>query len=162
MSISKDSVVQFHYELKDEKGELIESSKEGEPSAYLHGHGNVIAGLEKAMEGKSAGESFVVTLEPAEAYGPLHEDTIQRIPIKHLQGAKQKKWKVGMTAWVKTEQGDRQVTVVKVGKFSADVDSNHPLAGRTLTFEVEVLEVRDATLEEKTHGHAHGVGGHHH
>ncbi|MBL4868024.1 MAG: peptidylprolyl isomerase, partial [Pseudomonadales bacterium] len=144
MSISKDSVVQFHYELKDEKGELIESSKEGEPSAYLHGHGNVIAGLEKAMEGKSAGESFVVTLEPAEAYGPLHEDTIQRIPIKHLQGAKQKKWKIGMTAWVKTEQGDRQVTVVKVGKFSADVDSNHPLAGRTLTFEVEVLEVRDA------------------
>lgn len=162
MSITKDSVVQFHYRLKDEAGELIESSADGEPMAYLHGHGNIIVGLEKAMAGKAAGDSFTATIEPSEAYGPLRENAIQRVPIKHLQGAKKKKLQPGMTVWLDTDQGDRQVTVVKVGKFSADVDSNHPLAGKSLTFEVDVIEVRDATAEEKSHGHAHGAGGHHH
>lgn len=162
MSISKDKVVQFHYRLQDESGELLESSQGGDPTAYLHGYRNVIVGLEKAMEGKVAGDSFSVTIEPLEAYGPRNENSVQRVPIKHLQGNKQKKWKPGMVAWVKTDKGDRQVTVVKVGKFSADVDSNHPLAGKTLIFAIDIVDVRDASSEEKNHGHAHGVGGHHH
>lgn len=159
MSIDKDSVVQFHYTLT-EAGAELESTKGSDPMAYLHGHQNIIAGLEKAMEGKAAGESFSVTVEPAEAYGERKDGLAQRIPIKHLQGAK--KWRPGMTAWVETDQGHRQVTVTKVGKFNADCDLNHPLAGKTLTFDVDIVEVRPATDEEKAHGHAHGVGGHHH
>ena len=160
MSIAKDTVVQFHYTLKNDQGEQIESTVGAEPMAYLHGHGNIIAGLEKALEGKAAGDTLTVTVEPKDGYGERTEAELQRIPLKHLQGAR--KWKPGMMAVVETDKGYRQVTVVKVGKFNADVDTNHPLAGMTLTFDVEIVDVRDATEEEKAHGHAHGVGGHHH
>ncbi|MEE2732315.1 MAG: peptidylprolyl isomerase [Pseudomonadota bacterium] len=159
MSITNDTVVQFHYTLS-EAGNELESTQGGEPMAYLHGHQNIIPGLEKAMAGKQEGDSFSVTIEPAEAYGERKDGATQRIPLKHMQGAK--KWRPGMTAWVQTEQGQRQVTVVKVGKFNADCDLNHPLAGKTLTFDVQVVALRPATEDEKAHGHAHGVGGHHH
>lgn len=160
MNIEKNSVVQFHYSLKDETGEQIETTEGKDPMAYLHGHKNIIAGLEKALLGKSEGETFSVTIEPKEAYGARKEDALQRIPLKHMQGAK--KWKKGMVAVVKTDQGQRQVVVQKVGKFNADCDLNHPLAGKTLTFDIDVMSVREASAEEKSHGHAHGVGGHHH
>lgn len=160
MSIAKDSVVQFHYILKNTDGSQIESSHLGHPMAYLHGHGNVVPGLEEAMEGKAAGDNFSVTVTPDKAYGQRNEELTQRIPVKHLQGAK--KWKKGMIAHVETDQGQRQVTVLKVGKFMVDVDANHPFAGKDLIFEVEVKEVRDATAEEISHGHAHGLGGHQH
>ncbi|RLU00361.1 peptidylprolyl isomerase [Ketobacter sp.] len=159
MSITNDTVVQFHYTLS-EAGNELESTQGGEPMAYLHGHQNIIPGLEKAMAGKQEGDSFSVTIEPAEAYGERKDGATQRIPLKHMQGAK--KWRPGMTAWVQTEQGQRQVTVVKVGKFNADCDLNHPLAGKTLTFDVQIVGLRPATEDEKAHGHAHGVGGHHH
>jgi len=160
MQIEQNTVAQFTYNLKDDAGSELESSETGHPVAYLHGHNNMLEGLEKSLEGKSAGDSFSVTLAPADAYGERHENSEQRVPIKHLQGAK--KWKPGMVANVQTEQGQRQVTVVKAGKFMVTVDTNHPFAGKTLTFDVEVLDVREATAEELTHGHAHGVGGHHH
>jgi FKBP-type peptidyl-prolyl cis-trans isomerase SlyD len=160
MNISKDTVVQFHYTLKDGQGEVLESTAGDEPMAYLHGHGNILDALEKSMEGKTTGDTFSLTLEPKDAYGERVSEEWQRIPLKHLQGAK--KWKPGMVAVVQTKDGYSQVTVMKVGKFNADVDVNHPLAGKNLNFEIEVLEVRDATDEEKAHGHAHGVGGHHH
>ncbi len=159
MSITKDTVVQFHYTLTEGETQL-ESTAGGDPMAYLHGHGNIIVGLEKAMEGKAQGDTFSVTVEPAQAYGERKADASQRISLKHLQGAK--KWRPGMMAWVETDKGQRQVTVVKVGKFNADCDLNHPLAGQTLTFDIEIIETRPATAEEKSHGHAHGVGGHHH
>ena len=160
MNISKDTVVQFHYTLKDDKGELIESTEGKDPMAYLHGHSNIIAGLEKALEGKAVGDSFTVTIEPKDGYGPRQENAMQRISLKHLQGAR--KWKPGMMAFVETDKGYRQVTVLKVGKFNADVDTNHPLAGKTLVFDIQVADIREASAEEKSHGHAHGVGGHHH
>lgn len=160
MSISKDKVVQFHYNLKNDKGEQIESTEGRDPMAYLHGHGNIIPGLEKALEGKAVGDKFTVTIEPKDGYGERQEAEWQRIPLKHLQGAR--KWKPGMMAFVETDKGYRQVTVMKVGKFNADVDVNHPLAGLTLTFDIDVVDLRDASEEEKSHGHAHGVGGHHH
>ncbi len=160
MEVTKDSVVQFHYVLRNDLGEEIESTEGGDPVAYLHGYNNVIVGLEEAFQGKTAGDSFSVTLEPEKAYGPRQDMASQRVPIKHLRGAK--KWKPGMVAWVQTKQGNRQVTLIKVGKFNADCDFNHPLAGKTLTFDVSVIDVREATAEEKSHGHAHGVGGHHH
>lgn len=160
MKIAEKSVVQFHYVLKEEDGTEIESSHGNDPMAYLHGFNNTLVGLENALAGKEAGDKFSVTLQPEEAYGQRQEDMIQRIPVKHLQGAA--KWKPGMTAVVQTEQGQRQVTVVKVGKFMVTVDINPPLAGKVLTFDLEVVDVREATEEEVQHGHAHGVGGHHH
>lgn len=160
MSIEKNKVVLFHYTVSEESGETIESSAEGPPNAYLHGHGGIIPGLEQAMTGREAGETFTVTVAPENAYGMRKPDAIQRVPIKHLAGAK--RWKPGMVAQVQTERGRRHVVVAKVGHKFADVDTNHPLAGRTLTFDVEIVEVRDASAEELAHGHAHGVGGHHH
>lgn len=160
MAIAKDTVVQFHYTLKAADGAVIEASHGGEPMAYLHGHGNIIPGLEETMEGKEAGVEFSVTVPPEKAYGQRDEEAIQRIPVKHLQGAK--KWKKGMVAHVETEQGQRQVTVIKVGKFMVDVDANHPFSGKELTFDVKVEDIREATAEEIQHGHAHGIGGHQH
>jgi len=160
MSVTKDTVVQFHYNLTDVEGTVEETTRGGTPMAYLHGHDNMITGLEKAMDGKEAGDTFSVTLEPKDAYGEFLPDCEQRIPVKHLQGAK--KWRKGMVGTVQTEQGLRQVTVVKVGKFMVTVDNNHPLAGKTLTFDIEIMDLREATAEEIAHGHAHGVGGHQH
>lgn len=160
MKITENKVVQFHYTLSDEAGEKIESSIGNDPLAYLHGHKNMIVGVENALNEKEAGDKFSVTVAPAEGYGERDENAIQRVSVKHLQGAK--KWKPGMQAVVQTEQGARQVTIIKAGRFMADVDVNHPLAGKTLTFDLEVVDVRDATEEEISHGHAHGVGGHNH
>ncbi len=159
MQISNNSVVQFHYTLSDANGE-IESSHKHDPILYLHGQPGLIDGLVEALEGHKAGDSFSVTLTADKAYGPRLDDAIQKVQVKRLQGAK--KWKPGMIAVIETEQGPRQVTIVKVGLSQAEVDSNHPLAGKDLTFTIEVLDVREATEEELAHGHAHGAGGHHH
>jgi len=159
MPIEKNQVVLFHYSVSDEQGNVIENSRDGAPSAYLHGHGGIVRGLEEALEGRDAGESFSVTVSPDKAYGPRKENAIQRVPIKHLMGAR--RWKAGMIAQVQTEQGARHVVVAKVGHKFADIDTNHPMAGKTLTFDIEIIEVRAASQEEIAHGHAHGPGGHH-
>ncbi|NQZ83644.1 MAG: peptidylprolyl isomerase [Colwellia sp.] len=168
MKIEDKIVVQFHYTLKDEAGKELESSQDSEPLAYLHGYNNMLVGVEKALAGKEVGDKFSVTLQPEDAYGERKEDMIKRVPVKHLQGLSGQglkssaKWKAGMTGVVETEQGQRQVTVIKAGKFMVTVDTNPPLAGKVLTFDLEVVELRQATDEEVEHGHAHGVGGHHH
>ena len=127
------------------------------PMVYLHGAGNIIPGLEKAMEGKAAGDQFEVTVAPAEAYGERNEGAIQRVPAKHF--GEGRRLEPGQLTILNTQQGPRQVTVLKVGRFNVDVDANHPLAGQSLTFDVEVTDVRDATEEEVSHGHVHGPGG---
>lgn len=163
MSIIKDDmVVQFNYTLRDEKGEVIETNEGREAIAYLHGHDNMMPGVENAINGKAVGDKFIVTLPASETYGERVEGDAaqQRVSVKHLLGANA--WKAGMTAVVNTDQGQRQVTIVKVGKFMATVDVNHPLAGRDLTFDIEIVGARDASDEEIAHGHAHGAGGHHH
>ena len=160
MKIARNKVAQFHYVIKDETGEELESTHGVTPNTYLHGHKNILAALERALLDKSAGDTFSVTLEPESAYGTIRENSEQRIPIKHLLGAK--RWKPGMKGVVNTEKGQRQVTVIKVGKFMITVDTNHPWAGRKLTFDIEVLDVRDATAAELSHSHVHGEGGHQH
>lgn len=161
MKVADKKVVSFHYTLTDEQGEQLESSREREqPMAYLHGARNIIPGLEKAMTGKSAGESFQVTVEPAEAYGDRIPGNVQRVPIKHFRDPK--RLEPGQPVSIQTRQGPVQAVVLKVGRFNVDVDANHPLAGRRLTFDVEITEVRDATREEIDHGHVHGPGGEHH
>lgn len=158
MIVADKKVVSFHYTLTSEGGEQLESTRErGQPMAYLHGARNIIPGLETAMAGKAAGEAFQVTVEPAEAYGERNSGNLQRIPIKHFRDAR--KLKPGQMVKVRTRQGDFQAVVIKVGRFNVDVDANHPLAGQTLTFDVEITSVRDATREEIAHGHVHGAGG---
>lgn len=159
MLIEKDKVISFHFKVI-EHGKLLESSGEDEPMLYMHGHNGLISGLESELVGKKAGESFSVTLEPKDAYGIVLASSKQRISKKHL--TTKGKLQVGMVVDINTTEGLRQATIVKVGKFNVDVDTNHPFAGKTLTFEVDVIDVRDATSEELAHGHAHGAGGHQH
>ena len=153
-------VVDFHYILTNERGETVESSRERDPMSYLHGANNIIPGLEQAMNGRAAGDTFEVTVQPADAYGERQEANVQRIPLKRL--GKIPRPRPGQILGLQTQQGPVQVTVIKVGRFNVDVDANHPLAGQALTFDVEIVGVRDATEEEISHGHAHGPGGHQH
>ena len=162
MKIEDKKVVSFHYTLTGESGEVLDSSIErGEPMLYLHGASNIVPGLEKAMEGREAGENFQVTVPPEEAYGERREANKQRLPLKKL-GLQPKQLEPGMILNLQTSEGPAQVTVLKVGRFNVDVDANHPRAGHSLSFEVEIIEVRDASEEESQHGHAHGPGGHNH
>lgn len=158
--IEKDKVVQFHYTLTRTDGTLVEDSHSGQPMAYLHGADNIIPGLEKALAGHQVGDHLSVTVTPEEGYGPRRDGMVQRISAKYLKHAG--KLRPGMVVSVNTDDGMRSVTVLKVGLKTVDVDGNHPLAGETLHFEIDVVDIRDATAEEKSHGHAHGPGGHHH
>jgi len=162
MQIADGKVVLFHYDLKEVSGEFVEGSRDGEPVAYLHGKGGVIKGLEKGLLGKKAGDKVIIQVTPEDGYGQRNDETLKRIPIKHLNLKKKEKPVSGLVCSVQTNDGLRQVTIVKVGRYNVDVDTNHPLAGKQLEFDVDVIEVRDASKEELTHGHAHGVGGHHH
>ena len=160
MPIEDRKVISFHYTLSNEQGEQIESSREREPMVYLHGYRNIISGLETAMAGKDVGDTFEVTVEPAEAYGERNPDAVQRISAKHFPDVR--KLSPGQMVQLQTKQGQIQAVIVKVGRFNVDVDANHPLAGQTLTFDVEITDIRDATQEEIDHGHVHGPGGAHH
>lgn len=164
MQITADKVVSFHYRLSETGGELLETSYDAEPTLYLHGHSGLLAALEEALEGKQAGDKVSVSLTPEQGYGLRQEGATQRIPIKHLLGYEKikNKLKPGVKVAVNTQHGPWEAVVLKVGKFNVDIDSNHPLAGKHLDFELEVVAVRDATADELAHGHAHGVGGHQH
>lgn len=163
MVIEQDKVVSFHYRLSEEGGEVVEHSYDHPPVVYLHGHQNMLPGLEQALAGHRAGDTFSVTLPPEQAYGLTRDGMVQRISFKQLvDGGKKGPYKPGMIVHVKSDLGPQEVTVVKVGLKSLDVDTNHPMAGKTVTFAVEVVDVRDAAPEELSHGHAHGAGGHQH
>lgn len=157
MLIAKDSAVEFHYTLS-EAGVVLESSVNDKPMSYLHGHGGIFVTMEEALEGKTAQDNVEVTLTPEQSYGERREEGhIQRIPIKHLKTSG--KLKVGSVVVVESNQGQQEVTVVKVGKFNADCDLNHPFAGKTLSFNIQIVSVRAATAEEISHGHIHAEGG---
>ena len=160
MKIANDHVVQFHYQLLDEEEIVLEDSHKAQPQVYLHGKNNIFPALEEKLLGLAAGEHATVTLAAEETYGHIRENASQRIPIKHLK--RKGKVRIGDIVLINTDQGERQVTVTKVGKFVVDVDSNHPYAGKSLTFKVEIIDVRAATEEELSHNHAHGPGGHQH
>jgi FKBP-type peptidyl-prolyl cis-trans isomerase SlyD len=158
--IEKNRVVTFNYTLRDDQGTVIDSSGGRGPLSYLHGKGNIIPGLEQALAGKAAGDKLDVTVAPEKGYGARDERLVQIV-------AKAKFGEVaglapGMQVRATGPQGPRIVTVVSVDRDFVTVDGNHPLAGRTLHFSLEVAEVRKATHEEISHGHVHGPGGHHH
>ena len=159
MKIEKDRVVRFHYSVAETGQPEQETSRNGEPLAILIGHGNIIPGLEAAMQDKEAGASFGVDVAAADAYGERREGMGQRIPKKHFGNTR---LQPGMQVVLQTNFGPRAVTVQKVGHSVVDVDLNHPMAGKDLHFDVEIIEVREASAEEIEHGHVHGDGGHQH
>jgi FKBP-type peptidyl-prolyl cis-trans isomerase SlyD len=159
MKIEENSVVRFHYTVSEQGKGQLESSREIEPLSVLIGHGNIIPGLESAMKGREAGESFEVTVTPEQAYGERRDGLVQRVPRKHFKGAK---LVPGMQVVLPTDQGQRAMTVKKIGISVVDVDLNHPMAGKILDFNVEILDVREASAEEISHKHVHGDGGHQH
>jgi FKBP-type peptidyl-prolyl cis-trans isomerase SlyD len=160
MIAEKDKVVSFHYTLNGSEGQQMETSREKDPMTYLHGANNIIPGLENAMEGHAINDEFSVTVQPEEAYGVRNENNVQRVPLKRLKGVG--KVSAGQVLNLQTDKGQVQVTVLKVGRFNVDVDGNHPLAGRELTFDVEITDIREASAEELKHRHVHGPGGHQH
>jgi len=156
MTITKNKVASIHYTLKNTKGEVIDSSVGHAPLTYLHGAGNLIPGMEEGLEGKIIGNKFELNIEPEKGYGERHPNLIQKVPRTNFpsQGIE-----VGMQ--FQTNNGS-VVTVTHVALDAITVDGNHPLAGEKLHFAVEVMDVRNATAEEISHGHVHGPGGHHH
>lgn len=161
MKAEKDKVVTFHYHLTDEAGAKVDSSRDAEPLTVLFGHGQIIPGLEQAMEGHEAGDKFEVRVPPEQGYGERRDDFTQRVPKKYFRDAEH--LKPGDSTVLNVQGGGyRQVVVLKIGSSVVDVDLNHPLAGKTLNFDIEITAVRDATPEEIEHGHVHGEGGHHH
>ena len=159
MSITQDQVVSIHYTLKDDAGEILDSSPEGKPLAYLHGHGNLIPGLERELTGKRAGDKLQVTVSPADGYGEYDQALVQRVPRRTLKGLAN--LTVGMHLQAQTGHAARAVTVTQIAGDLVTLDGNHPLAGKSLHFQVEVAEVRAATEAELSHGHVHGPGDHH-
>jgi FKBP-type peptidyl-prolyl cis-trans isomerase SlyD len=158
MQVGADKAVTIHYTLRDDAGEVLDSSDGRDPMTYLHGAGNIVPGLEKALDGKQAGDEVKVKVAPADGYGERDDANVRNVPRRRLPEGK---IEAGMRLRLQTEQGPIIVAVTNVQGDYVTIDGNHPLAGRTLHFEVKVVEVRDATAEERTHGHVHGPGGHH-
>ena len=156
MQITKNKVASIHYTLRDNEGQIIDSSEGREPLNYLHGAGNLIIGMEEGLEGKAKGDKFTLKIAPEKGYGDKDASLVQEVPRSAFGG---QEVKPGMR--FSTNQGG-VVTVTKVGLDSITVDANHPLAGVELNFQVEVMDVRNASPEEISHGHVHGPGGHHH
>ena len=160
MNIADQCVVSIHYEVKDEDGVVVDSSEGREPLVYLHGHRNIIPGLENALAGLKKGDDFDVTVAPEEAYGEHQEGLIQSVPKEAFQGVE--KVEEGMVFTAQTENGPLQVTVTEVSDETVQVDGNHPLAGKALSFKGSVEEVREASAEELEHGHVHSGDDHDH
>lgn len=149
MEINTMHVATIHYTLTNDAGEVIDQSPPQSPLVYLHGAGNIVPGLEKALTGKQAGDSIKADLVPEEAYGPRHDQMIQKVPRSAFPDVEVK---TGMQFEARTEHGPLMVTVTEVGEDNVIVDGNHPLAGQNLHFAVEVADVREATEAEKTEG----------
>ncbi|QSQ18721.1 peptidylprolyl isomerase [Pyxidicoccus parkwayensis] len=160
MRVAKDSVVSLEYRLHLGDEQVIDQSAPGQPLAYLHGHRQIVPGLEGALEGMSTGESKKVVVAPAQGYGEHDPEGVRTVPRDMLPPGFNPE--PGQSLMAQTDQGNIPLQIKEVNPESVVVDLNHPLAGKTLHFDVTVREVRAATQEELTHGHVHGEGGHHH
>ena len=156
MTITSDSVVTLHYKVAAEDGTELDSSFGKEPLTVLLGRRFLIEGLEEALEGKSQGDKFNVDVQPEKGYGERVDQLVQRVPKSMFEGMEVE---VGMSFRATTGQGDQSVVVIETTEDEVVVDGNHPLAGIPLSFEIEVLDVREPTAEELEHGHAHGRDG---
>ena len=160
MNITNNTVATIDYTLTDTAGKIVDSSVGHAPLPYLHGAGNIVPGLEKALDGKETGDTVHVEVTPAEGYGVVNPDLIQ--DVERTRFPADANITVGMQFQANTPAGPRVVTVVGVTPESVRIDANHPLAGQTLVFDVTIVDVRPATEEELRHGHTHGADGHQH
>ncbi len=156
MQIDQHKVASIHYTLTNNEGSILDSSAGREPLTYIHGAGNLIPGMEEGMHGKKKGDKFNLKVSPEKGYGVKSDKLMQQVP-RSAFGAQP----IEMGMQFQTNNG-QVVTITKIGLDTVTVDGNHPLAGVELNFAVEVLEVRNATPDEISHGHVHGPGGHHH
>jgi FKBP-type peptidyl-prolyl cis-trans isomerase SlyD len=157
MTITKDKVATFDYTLTSDEGEILDTSTGFEPLAYIHGHQNIIPGLERELEGKNSGDKFSCAVKPEDGYGVWSEDSV--FTVGKAQFEEPDKITEGMQFEIETAQGHQPVSICKIEGDTVTIDANHPLAGKTLHFEVAVVDVRDATAEEIEHGHLHSEGG---
>ena len=156
MQITKNSVVSFHYTLNDPDGRTLDSSAGREAFAYIHGGGMIVPGLEEQLEGRKAGDSLLAVVDAAKGYGELDPQLVQRVPVDRFGGQQ-------VEEGMQFQTPDNRVwSVMEVKDGEVVLNGNHPLAGVTLHFNVEITEVREATEEELAHGHVHGEGGVHH
>jgi FKBP-type peptidyl-prolyl cis-trans isomerase SlyD len=160
MQIAARKVVHIHYTLTNDEGEVLDTSQNHGPLAYIHGAGNIIPGLESALTGRGIGDRLQVSVAPEDAYGLRDDDLVQSVPRSAFQGVDE--ILPGMQFHAQSPEGMQLLTVLGVDGDEVILDGNHPMAGITLNFDVEVTEIRDATAEELDHGHVHGPGGHHH
>jgi FKBP-type peptidyl-prolyl cis-trans isomerase SlyD len=161
MLIAANKAVSIDYTLTNDAGEVIDSSAGGAPLVYLHGAGNIIQGLEKALEGKTAGDELNVTVEPEEAYGEYSAELVSTLSRSMFEGVDE--LEVGMQFHASAPDGQMQIVTIRdLDGDDVTVDGNHPLAGQRLSFKVKIVDIREASQEEIAHGHVHGEGGHHH
>ncbi|WP_404338720.1 peptidylprolyl isomerase [Pseudoalteromonas mariniglutinosa] len=156
MIVAANKVVKMHYSVMDNNDNTIDNSFDGEPLVFIVGTGFLIPGLEDALQGKEAGDTFSVSVEPENGYGERHDDLMQAVPKSLFDDME---IEVGMQFRATTDAGEQSVMIIDIQDEEVVVDGNHPLSGITLNFDVEILEVRDATAEELAHGHVHGEGG---
>jgi FKBP-type peptidyl-prolyl cis-trans isomerase SlyD len=160
MKIENEKVVSINYTLRNDQGEILDTSDGREPLAYIHGMGTIIPGLESQLTGKSAGDSLQVTVSPADGYGEYDFAQVVQVSRSQFEGVSD--LKVGMQFTASSPEGHQVVTITSINNDTVTVDGNHPLAGKTLHFDVTVVDVRNASEDELSHGHVHGAGGHHH
>lgn len=162
MTITKNKVVLIDYTLKDNTGEVLDTSEGKEPLAYIQGIGNIIVGLEEALDGNAVGDKVATKIAPEKAYGERTDENVHKVPLSGFEADGDEKLEVGMQVRVETNEGISIADVASIEGEEVTLDLNHPLAGETLHFDVEVMDIREATKEELEHGHDHGPGGHHH
>jgi FKBP-type peptidyl-prolyl cis-trans isomerase SlyD len=160
MEVVEKKVVGIHYKLTDDDGKVLDTSEGGQPLVFIHGIGMLIPGLEKALVGKSKGDSLKVAVKPEEGYGQRDDNLTQMVDKSQFDNAEE--IQIGTQFQVDTPQGALIVMVTEITDNQVKIDGNHPLAGVNLNFDVTIEEVRDATAEELEHGHVHGPGGHNH
>ncbi len=156
-TVTANKAVEIHYTLTNDKGETVDSSRDASPLPYIHGNENLVPGLEKELEGKKVGDTIKTSIAPADGYGEVNPELTQAVPRETFQFDGD--IEVGMRFEAEAEHGIELVTVIAVDDKVITIDANHPLAGETLNFDVEIMSVRDATSEELEHGHVHGEGG---
>ena len=158
----KGQVIGFHYDLYDDASQQVESSAGHPPVQFLYGQAGVLSALQEAFLGKLIGDDLSITIPSGLAYGRYYPERVQRVLKKHMDNGAKQRFRPGQIVHV-NQDGQRQAaTIVKVGKFNLDIDTNHPMAGKDLTFDVKIVDVRQATTNELAHVHAHGPGGHQH
>jgi FKBP-type peptidyl-prolyl cis-trans isomerase SlyD len=156
MKIQKDHIVTLHYIVKTTEGDVLDSSHEAPPMAFLQGSHFMIEGIEEALLGKAKGDKFSITVDPDKAYGDRHDSLVQEVPSQMFEGTDVE---VGMSFRATTDDGEQSVLIIDKTDTTVTVDGNHPLAGRSLAFDIEVVDVREASSDELAHGHVHGEGG---